>query len=264
MTKITPFLWFDDQAEEAVKFYVSIFENSKVSSITPYDEEGARAAGRPRGSVMTVDFELAGQPFTALNGGPLFKFTEAISFVVRCETQREVDHFWSTLAAGGQEVQCGWLKDRFGVSWQIVPTVLLEMLQDKDPEKSRRVMAAMLKMDKLDIKKAGVLPVAGAARYASLAAGIHQTSTRQRLRLAATGGALETADARALSEAFDLFWRLRLDHQVEQLRSGMDPDDLIDVEALDPLTRRYLRDALDAVRSVQHWLRKEHGLSWSR
>ena len=151
MQKITPFLWFDSQAEDAVKFYVSIFKGSKVRGVTRYDEEGAKAAGRPKGSVMTVAFELDGQEFTALNGGPIFKFTEAISFVVNCETQKEVDHFWEKLSAGGHQVQCGWLKDRFGVSWQVVPTVLVEMLQDKDREKSRRVMAAMLKMIKIDI-----------------------------------------------------------------------------------------------------------------
>ena len=151
LQRITPFLWFDDDAEEAVKFYVAIFKNSSIGSVTRYDEEGAKAAGRPRGSVMTVPFELDGQAFTALNGGPHFKFTEAISFVVNCETQDEVDDFWKKLSAGGQEVQCGWLKDRFGVSWQVVPRVLVEMLQDKDPEKSKRAMAAMLTMKKIDI-----------------------------------------------------------------------------------------------------------------
>jgi predicted 3-demethylubiquinone-9 3-methyltransferase (glyoxalase superfamily) len=151
LQRITPFLWFDDQAEDAVRFYVSIFENSKIGSVARYDEEAAKASGRPQGSVMTVAFELDGQDFTALNGGPLFKFTEAVSFVVNCETQDEVDHFWQRLSAGGQQVQCGWLKDKFGVSWQVVPTVLSEMLQDKDREKSKRVMAAMLKMKKLDI-----------------------------------------------------------------------------------------------------------------
>ncbi|PYN83110.1 MAG: hypothetical protein DMD96_03470 [Candidatus Rokuibacteriota bacterium] len=150
--RITPFLWFDDQAEAAANFYVSIFKISKIGSITRYDEEAAKAAGRPKGSVMTVAFDLDGQGFTALNGGPLFKFTEAISLVVNCQTQEEVDHFWEKLSAGGEEVQCGWLKDRFGVSWQVVPTVLVEMLQDKDPEKSKRVMAAMLKMKKIDIE----------------------------------------------------------------------------------------------------------------
>jgi predicted 3-demethylubiquinone-9 3-methyltransferase (glyoxalase superfamily) len=152
MQRITPFLWFDHQAEEAANFYVSIFENSRIQSTTRYDEEGAKAAGRPKGSVMTVAFELDGQEFTALNGGPLFKFTEAMSLVVKCETQEEVDHFWERLSAGGQEVQCGWLKDRFGVSWQVVPTALVEMLQDKDPQKSKRVMAAMLKMKKISIE----------------------------------------------------------------------------------------------------------------
>jgi len=152
MQRITPFLWFDNQAEEAVNFYVAIFKDSRIRSIARYEEEAAKASGRPKGSVMTVAFELNGQEFIALNGGPLFKFTEAISFVVNCETQEEVDHFWKRLTAGGQEVQCGWLKDRFGVSWQIVPTVLGEMLQDKDPEKSRRVMAAMLKMKKINIE----------------------------------------------------------------------------------------------------------------
>ena len=152
MQKIAPFLWFDNHAEDAVKFYVSIFRNSKIGSITRYEEEAAKASGRPKGSIMTVAFELAGQEFVALNGGPLFKFSEAISFVVNCETQEEVDHFWEKLSAGGQEVQCGWLKDRFGVSWQVVPTVLGEMLQDKDREKSKRVMAAMLKMKRINIE----------------------------------------------------------------------------------------------------------------
>jgi predicted 3-demethylubiquinone-9 3-methyltransferase (glyoxalase superfamily) len=149
--KITPFLWFDSQAEEAANFYVSIFKQSRIGAITRYDDEGSKAAGRPKGSVMTVEFELDGQKFTALNGGPHFKFTEAISLVVNCDGQKEVDHFWGKLSAGGQEVQCGWLKDRFGLSWQVVPTALIEMLQDKDPEKSKRTMAAMLKMKKLDV-----------------------------------------------------------------------------------------------------------------
>ena len=151
MQRITPFLWFDHQAEEAANFYVSIFRSSRIQGVTRYDEEGAKAAGRPKGSVMTVAFELDGQEFTALNGGPLFKFTEAMSLVVKCETQEEVDHFWERLSAGGQEVQCGWLKDKFGLSWQVVPTALVEMLQDKDPQKAKRVMAAMLKMIKIDI-----------------------------------------------------------------------------------------------------------------
>jgi predicted 3-demethylubiquinone-9 3-methyltransferase (glyoxalase superfamily) len=153
MQRITPFLWFDDRAEEAARFSVSVFENSRITSIARYDDEAARASGRPAGSVMTVAFELDGQEFTALNGGPVFRFTEAISFVVRCDTQEEADHFWEQLsAAGGQEVQCGWLRDRFGVSWQVVPTVLTEMLQDRDPGRSSRVMAAMLKMKKISIE----------------------------------------------------------------------------------------------------------------
>jgi predicted 3-demethylubiquinone-9 3-methyltransferase (glyoxalase superfamily) len=149
--RITPFLWFDHQAEEAAAFYVSIFDNSRVTGVNRYDDEGSKAAGRPKGSVMTVAFELDGQRFTALNGGPLFKFTEAISLVVHCQTQKEVDRFWEKLSAGGQEVQCGWLKDRFGVSWQVVPDVLMELLQDPNPEKAKRVMGAMLKMKKIDV-----------------------------------------------------------------------------------------------------------------
>lgn len=149
--RITPFLWFDSQAEEAVSFYVSIFHNSRIRETSRYDEAASKAAGQPKGSVMTMAFELDGQEFIALNGGPMFKFTEAISLVVNCQTQAEVDHYWDRLSAGGQEVQCGWLKDRFGVSWQVVPTVLTELLQDKDPEKSKRVMAAMLQMKKLSI-----------------------------------------------------------------------------------------------------------------
>ena len=149
--KITPFLWFDDKAEEAAKFYTSIFKNSKIGKVTRYDEEAAGPTGRPAGSVMTVEFELEGQDFVALNGGPMFKFTEAISFVVNCETQEEVNNFWSKLSAGGEESRCGWLKDKFGLSWQVVPTVLIELLQDKDAAKSQRVMKAMLQMDKIDI-----------------------------------------------------------------------------------------------------------------
>src|SRR5216117_850307 len=144
--KISPFLWFDHQAEDAVNFYVSIFKNSKIGSVTRYVEEAAKASGRPKGSVMTVAFELNGQEFVALNGGPIFKFTEAVSFVVNCETQAEIDHFWDALTAGGgQEVQCGWLKDRFGLSWQIVPTVLNELLTGS-PDKAQRAMAALMKM----------------------------------------------------------------------------------------------------------------------
>jgi predicted 3-demethylubiquinone-9 3-methyltransferase (glyoxalase superfamily) len=153
MQKITPFLWFNDEAEAAAKFYTSIFKNSRIDKITRYGEEGKQVAGRPRGSVMTVSFRLDGQEFVALNGGPHYKITEAISFVVNCRNQAEVDNFWKKLSAGGKEVQCGWLKDKFGVSWQIVPTVLMKLLGDPDAEKSRRVMQAMLKMVKLDIKQ---------------------------------------------------------------------------------------------------------------
>jgi predicted 3-demethylubiquinone-9 3-methyltransferase (glyoxalase superfamily) len=153
MQKITPFLWFNDNAEEAVKFYTSVFKNSNIGKIARYDQAGEKASGRPAGSVMTVEFQLEGQEFVALNGGPMFKFTEAISFVVNCETQEEVDYYWERLSAGGKEVQCGWLKDKFGLSWQIVPTVLGELLSDKDAAKAQRVMQAMLKMVKLDIKK---------------------------------------------------------------------------------------------------------------
>src|SRR6201982_1630789 len=144
--KITPCLWFDNQAEEAAKFYVSIFENSSIGAVTRYGREGFEVHGRPEGSVMTVSFRLADQEFTALNGGPHFKFTEAISFVVKCETQAEVDHYWEQLAKGGDEraQQCGWLKDRYGVSWQIVPAALFEMMSAADGEKTERVMHAML------------------------------------------------------------------------------------------------------------------------
>ena len=154
MQKITPFLWFDHQAEEAAKFYTSVFKNSKVGKILRYDEASAKAAGRPVGSVLTIEFEIEGQKFTALNGGPDFKFNESISFVVNCDTQKEVDYFWEKLTAdGGQESQCGWLKDKFGLSWQVTPTVLIEMLHDKDAKKSERVMNAMMQMQKIDIEK---------------------------------------------------------------------------------------------------------------
>ncbi len=154
MQKITPCLWFDNQAEEAVNFYVSIFKNSKIVSVARYGEAGAEVSGRPKGSVMTIIFQLDGQEFMALNGGPIFKFTEAISLIVNCKTQKEVDRLWEKLSEGGDKnaQQCGWLKDKFGLSWQIVPTVLGEMLQDKDPKKSERVMKAMLQMKKIDIK----------------------------------------------------------------------------------------------------------------
>ena len=151
MQKITPFLWYDDKAEEAANLYCSIFKNSRVGKVTRYEEEAAQATGRPAGSAMTVEFELEGQKFVALNGGPHFKFTEAVSFVVNCETQEEVDYFWEKLSEGGQESQCAWLKDKYGLSWQVVPTILVELLQDKDAEKSHRVMKAMLQMKKIDI-----------------------------------------------------------------------------------------------------------------
>jgi predicted 3-demethylubiquinone-9 3-methyltransferase (glyoxalase superfamily) len=148
MQKITPFLWFDNQAEEAMNFYVSIFKNSKIVSVSRYGDAGPG----PKGSVMTATFQLDGQEFIALNGGPHFKFTEAISLFVKCQTQHEVDDFWEKLSQGGQKSQCGWLKDKFGLSWQIVPTILGELLGDKDREKSKRVMQAMLQMTKIDIK----------------------------------------------------------------------------------------------------------------
>ena len=151
MQKITPFLWFDQEAEEAVKFYTSIFKNSKIGRILRYDKQAAKASGRPAGSVLTIEFELEGQKFVALNGGPQFKFNESVSFVVNCETQEEVDRVWEKLSEGGAEVQCGWLKDKFGLSWQIVPTVLPELLGGPDPERSGRVMKALMTMKKLDI-----------------------------------------------------------------------------------------------------------------
>jgi len=153
MQKITPFLWFDDQAEAAAEFYTSIFKKSKILNVARYGEEGERVADKPKGSVMTVAFEIAGQKFVALNGGPEFKFNEAISFVVNCNTQKEIDYFWEKLSAGGKEVQCGWLKDKYGISWQIVPTILPELLSDKNAVKLQRVMEALLQMEKLDIAK---------------------------------------------------------------------------------------------------------------
>lgn len=147
MQKIAPCLWFDGKAEEAMKFYTSIFKNSKVGKISYYGDAGPGE----KGSVMAVSFELDGQEFMGLNGGPNFSFTPAISFFVNCETQEEVDHYWDKLLQGGQAQQCGWLTDKFGVCWQIVPNALGEMMSDKDPEKSRRVMQAMLKMIKLDV-----------------------------------------------------------------------------------------------------------------
>lgn len=151
MPKITPFLWYDRQAEEAANFYVSIFPNSKITAVSRYSEEGANASGMPKGSVMVISFELDGQRFSALNGGPHFKLTEAISFMVDCETQAEVDYYWNKLSEGGQPHRCGWLKDKFGLSWQIVPTALSKLMSD--PAKAPRVMKALLQMDKLDIAK---------------------------------------------------------------------------------------------------------------
>ena len=147
MQKITPFLWFDNQAEEAANYYVSIFKNSKVTKVARYGE----GAPVPAGTVMTVGFELDGQKFTALNGGPHFQFSSATSFVVNCTDQKEVDEVWEKLLAGGEAMQCGWLKDKYGVTWQIIPTALPEMLMDKDPEKAKRVMGAMMPMVKLDL-----------------------------------------------------------------------------------------------------------------
>ena len=149
MQKITPFLWFNDNAEEAAKFYTSIFKSSKLGTVTRYGEAGPG----PKGTAMTVTFKLDGTEFIGLNGGPHFKFSEAISFVVSCKTQKEVDYYWDKLSAGGEKGRCAWLKDKFGVSWQIVPTNLPKLLGDKDPKKSQRVMQAMLQMDKIDIKR---------------------------------------------------------------------------------------------------------------
>ena len=153
MQKISPCLWFDEQGEEAAKFYTSIFKDSKIGDVTRYGKEGYEIHGRKEGTVMTVEFDIEGQKFLALNGGPTFKFNEAISFQVYCETQEEVDYYWEKLSEGGDEKaqQCGWLKDKYGVSWQIVPTILIKMLKDKDSEKSQRVMKVMLQMHKLDI-----------------------------------------------------------------------------------------------------------------
>jgi predicted 3-demethylubiquinone-9 3-methyltransferase (glyoxalase superfamily) len=149
MQKITPFLWFDDKAEEAMNFYVSIFKNSKVGRVTRYGEAGPG----PKGTVMSATFQLDGQEFFALNGGPLFKFTEAISFFVNCETQQEVDELWEKLSGGGAKSRCGWLKDKYGLSWQIIPSMLSKMLGDKDPGKAKQVMEAMLQMEKIDISR---------------------------------------------------------------------------------------------------------------
>ena len=151
MQKIAPCLWFDGQAEEAAKFYVSIFRNSEIETISHYGKEGFETHGRPAGSVMTVSFRLDGQPFLALNGGPQFKFSEAISLMVYCDNQDEVDRFWKKLSEGGEEGPCGWLKDKFGLSWQIVPSALMKMMTDRDSTKTERVMKAFMKMKKFDI-----------------------------------------------------------------------------------------------------------------
>ena len=152
MQKVTPCLWLNNQAEDAAKFYASIFKNSKIGDMTHYGEAGAKVSGRPKGSVMTVTFEIEGQEFVALNGGPHFTFSEAISLMVRCETQKEIDEMWEKLSQGGEKGQCGWLKDKYGLSWQIVSPVWDEMLRDKDAKKSERVMKAILQMTKPDIK----------------------------------------------------------------------------------------------------------------
>jgi len=152
MKQIMPCLWFENQAEAAARFYTSLFKNSKITGITHYPPSASAASGRPAGSVMTVNFELNGQDFMALNGGPEFKFTEAISLTVRCKNQEEIDEFWDNLSRGGTPSVCGWLKDKYGLSWQIVPESMDKMIQDKDPEKSERVMAALMKMKKLDFK----------------------------------------------------------------------------------------------------------------
>lgn len=152
MQKIAPCLWFDSQAEEAVNFYLSIFKNSKIMKVARYGEEGAKASGKPKGTIMTITFQINGQDFMALNGGPTFTFSPAISFITYCETQKEIDRLWEKLSEGGEAVQCGWLKDRYGVSWQIVPTVLDKMIQDKDVKKSERVMKALVQMIKIDIE----------------------------------------------------------------------------------------------------------------
>lgn len=154
MPRITPFLWFDNQAEEAVKFYTTVFKTAKVGRIARYNDAGEKVAGRPAGSVMTIEFTVEGQKFIALNGGPHFKFNEAVSFVVHCKTQAEVDYYWKKLTSGGgREVQCGWLKDKYGVSWQVVPEALGKLTSSKDKARNERVMAVMLQMKKLDLKK---------------------------------------------------------------------------------------------------------------
>lgn len=152
--RITPCFWFDDQAEEAVGFYTAVFANSRIVSTMRYNKESAQASGRPEGSVLTIAFQLDGQDFTALNGGPIFKFNEAVSLVINCQSQAEVDHYWNHLLEGGDPnaQQCGWLKDKYGVSWQVVPAELIRLLSDPDPDKARKAMAAMLQMKKIDVE----------------------------------------------------------------------------------------------------------------
>lgn len=149
--KITPCLWFDSEAEEAANFYVSVFKNAKIGKISRYGEAGQEIHGRKPGSVMVAEFEIDGQPFIALNGGPLFKFSEAISFQVHCDTQDEIDHFWNALSEGGEEGQCGWLKDKFGLSWQVIPSLLLELMSGPDATKAQRVTQAFMQMRKFDL-----------------------------------------------------------------------------------------------------------------
>jgi predicted 3-demethylubiquinone-9 3-methyltransferase (glyoxalase superfamily) len=152
MQKLTPCLWFDKNAEEAAKFYVAIFKNAKITAVTRYGDAGAKASGMPKGSAMTVSFKLFGQNFLGLNGGPIFKFSPAVSFIVNCENQREIDRYWEKLCEGGQPSQCGWLTDKFGLSWQIVPSALGKMMTDKDPKRGEKVMAELMKMTKIDLK----------------------------------------------------------------------------------------------------------------
>jgi predicted 3-demethylubiquinone-9 3-methyltransferase (glyoxalase superfamily) len=153
MQKITPCLWFDTQAEEAAKFYVSLFRNSKIGKITRYGDSGSKASGQPKGSVMTVSFQLDGQDFTALNGGPVFKFNEAISLMINCDTQEEVDDLWERLSKGGEILECGWVKDKYGLAWQVVPKAFFDLVSDQDPAKAERAMQAMLTMKKLDVRE---------------------------------------------------------------------------------------------------------------
>lgn len=151
MQKITPYLWFSNQAEEAANYYVSIFKNARIHNLSRYDAASAAASGMPEGTVLTIEFELDGQKFAALNGGPVFHFTEAVSFMIDCETQEEVDYYWERLSAGGEEGPCGWLKDKFGLSWQVVPSILGRLLSAPDHEAAGRAMQAMLQMKKLDV-----------------------------------------------------------------------------------------------------------------